>query len=504
MDKNKYLFRKQFAIGPAFLDQFAHWQRIAMGDLCITAHPDLELTKATRGDDYLYLLGYILDPHNAANTNLDIITEILTKAKSADDIFTLLADKCGRYVIIAKLDAESRIFSDATGMRQVFYHRDAEGKLWCASQPHIIAEHLGIMADVAVALDLQKTTLFSSESNYWYPGSVTLYPEIHHLIPNHYLDLHQKITVRYWPRQRLKPISVDEAVETSSGLLRGIIRSAGHRFSNLAFAISSGLDSRLLLAASKDNGKKIKYFTHIHRNSTDPHAWIPSRLCEQLGLPHTAIEFPAKVAEEFEGIFKRNVLTARKSTMQNAYAIYNHFEADKNNLTVLYGNCAEITKRDRCRYPQVPEFLITAKSITEMALLSKSKTALHEFEKWLVPVKKLAGTCNVSILDLLHWEHRVGSWASMSFHEYETAFEVVCPYSCRLYIETLLSVPFKYRTKPNYVLQHKIAERLWPETLSVPINPQTGFKGSIENLLYRTYLYDPLKYLLMMYYRRFK
>ena len=503
----KYLYRRQYLLGPRGSEGLIPGDAIPVTEgYHLTAHPELEVTRGSAGGNWLLLLGYLLDPYHPEAGNEAIIQGIVRDARTPDDIFSHLCSKCGRYVAIAKTGDEVRMFSDAAGMRQIFYGTDAAGDVWCASQPHIIAHCLNIPVDEATRSDLAKTALFAT-GKYWYPGSVTLFDGVHHLMPNHYLDLKKKETARYWPGHSLQPAPVEECVAKSGELLSGIIDSAGCRFSNLAFAISSGLDSRVLLAASRRTSGKIRYFTHVQSGESepDPRLSIPSALCNTLGLSHVYVHEEEDMDAAFEQLFNANVFTARRSTMSNAYAIYKQLGVEEKDLTVIYGNCAEITKRDRSRYPKLPDFLITGTSITEMALLSRSTTALREFEGWLGSLRGLAQHCNLDVLDLLHWEHRVGSWAAMSFHEYETAFEIVCPYSCRRYIELLLAVPFKYRTKPDYLLQKRIARALWPETLGLPINPgNSRVKKSVEDLLYRTNLYDVLKYLLMMYYRRHK
>lgn len=506
MQTQKYLYRRQYVLGPPASAGCIPGHSIAVADgYHLTSHPDLEVTKASAGGNWLVLLGYLLDPYAPGASNEAILQEVLGDTKTPDDILSLLCNKCGRYVVIAKTGDELRMFSDAVGMRQIFYCKDAAGNLWCASQPHILAQCLGIGVDETIRSDLSKTALFASQK-YWYPGSLTLFSGIYHLMPNHYLHLHNKEQVRYWPNRRLSPVPLEECVAKSGELLSRIIDSASRRFSNLAFAVSSGLDSRVLLAASRGSSGKITYFTHLRNDEekSEPSLSVPSQLCNTLGLSHLYVH-EEQVDGWFEQLFNANVFTARRSTMSNAFAIYKQFELEEKDLTIIYGNCAEITKRDRSRYPKLPDFLITGASITEMALLSQSTRALQEFEGWLASLRSLAQKCNLDVLDLLHWEHRVGSWAAMSFHEYETAFEIVCPYSCRRYIELLLGVPFKYRTKPDYLLQKKIASALWPETLGLPINPGKGkVKHAVEEFLYRTNLYDVLKYLLMMCYRRHK
>ena len=134
------------------------------------------------------MLGYIIDPYNPSFDDSQIMQDVIDKSKTADDVFVNIADKCGRFVIIVKIEDDFRIFSDACGLRQVFYHVDKNNSVWCSSQPHLIAEQLGIEVNEEVKSDLHKTTLFKTVEH-WYPGNITLFDNIFHLTPNHYFDL---------------------------------------------------------------------------------------------------------------------------------------------------------------------------------------------------------------------------------------------------------------------------------------------------------------------------
>jgi len=54
------LFRRQFILGPHFLNKFSSWQKEKIGDhLFLQAHKDLELTQIRQGGILLTLLGLI-------------------------------------------------------------------------------------------------------------------------------------------------------------------------------------------------------------------------------------------------------------------------------------------------------------------------------------------------------------------------------------------------------------------------------------------------------------
>jgi hypothetical protein len=501
----RYLYRRQYLLAPRRVDAFSAWNQFRISNnYYLSAHPDLTITEAHCQKRSIYLLGFIIDPYNPSFHDSQIIQDVIDKSKTADDVFENIADKCGRFVIIAKIEDDFRIFSDTCGMRQVFYHVDRHNRVWCSSQPHIIADQLGLKVNEGIQSDLKKTVLFKT-TDHWYPGRVTLFDNIYHLTPNHYLDFNSRTVIRYWPNNALSPISMSECIPKVQELLSGIIEGAVRRF-NLAFAISSGLDSRVLLAASRKSAKSIHYFTHIHKNidASDPNVAIPSRLLKQLELKHTNLMSPEKLCEDFKTIFEKNIFTARPVKGLNALAIYNHFRNEEKEIVVMFGNCSEITKRDRYRFPKTPKSLLSGTALAVMAQMGQSYIAREEFSKWLNSVKKLT-RYNLNILDLMHWEQRVGNWAAMTFSEYEMFFESFCPFSCRKYIEYMLRVPFKYRTSPDYKLHHEIMRTLWPEVLKYEINPvENRMKKMVEDFLYRTNIYDPIKFLYLMLYKRFQ
>lgn len=501
----KYLYRRQYLLAPRRIVVFKNWKQFQINKkYFLTTHPDLLVTEAHGQNRSIYLLGYVIDPYNPSFDNSQVMQDVIDKSKTADDVFVNIAAKCGRFVIIVKIGDDLRIFSDACGLRQVFYHVDNNNFVWCSSQPHIIAEQIGIEVNEVVKSDLQKTSLFKTVEH-WYPGSITLFDNIFHLTPNHYLDITSRNVIRYWPRERLKPISISECIPKVSELLSGIIEGALHRF-NLAFAISCGLDSRTLFAVSRNMAKNIHYFTQISKTgvNSDPDVLIPAAMLKHLGLEHSVLVLPEKINENFSEVLQKNVFTARTVKGLNAISINEHFNDEKKEIVVLYGNCSEITKRDRFRFPKTPKLLINGTVLAAMALMSQSNIAIQEFAKWLTTVKKLT-KYNVDILDLMHWEQRVGNWGAMTFSEYEMVYESLCPYSCRSYIEYMWRVPFKYRTKPDYKLHHEIIAANWPETLEFAINPENNrIVKVIEDFLYRTYLYDPIKLIHIMLYKRFK
>lgn len=84
------------------------------------------------------------------------------------------------------------------------------------------------------------------------------------------------------------------------------MKSASNRF-DLAFGLTAGLDSRLVLAASKEISNKISYITvrQIDKPDNYPDIIIPSTLLSKLGLKHDVVKSSFIINDEFINIFKK-------------------------------------------------------------------------------------------------------------------------------------------------------------------------------------------------------
>jgi len=488
--QNRLLYRRQFILGPKYI-KFAGWKREKISNnLFLTVHPDLEVTKVHSRNNFIVLLGYILDPYKPSFSNLQIIRKIMNNVRAADDIFEQVSSKGGRFVIIAKINNDFRIFNDAAGLRQIFYCRDSSNHLWCASQPTIIAEQLNLKVNECIKKELFSTPLFSIPTDYYYPGSITLFDEIFHLMPNHYLDFNTDECVRYWPVKRLNSFSVKESLGKSSSILRGLFEAACNRF-NIALSMSAGYDSRLLLAASRNVKEKVYYFSHT-RGTNDYDVTIPAALLPRLKLKHHIIINSGKMEKNFKALLQRNVLTARTPQGCNAYAIHEHFKNENKERVVAQGTVSEIARRDLTSKPRWPDFVIHGWTLAMLAKMYNSKLVVKEFSKWLQEAKK-AKQFGIDILDLYLWEYAESGPSAMACSEYDIAFECFSPYNCRQLLENAVSLNIKYRIPPDYKFHMKLIKNLWPEVLELEINPAKNKRDRVKKFLYRTGLFDVLK-----------
>jgi hypothetical protein len=470
-DRERLLFRRQFILGPRFLEGFPNWQRVEVRPaLRVTAHPDLPVVRASDGDRSVLLIGYILDPFQADATDADILRGLLTRVPRGEPPsgFTQATSALGgRWILLVDDGRSPWLFHDPCGYRQVFHTSGGGQGVWCASQPGLLAETLGLRADPDASAFIQGSG--KRNPQYWWPLDTSPYKNVRRLLPNHYLDLETGRPHRFWPDEPLASRRTDDMVAENAPLLRNLILSAASRF-DLALSITAGGDTRLVLAASKPIASRLYCFTlqYWDMDATTPDVWIPPKLLAGLGLKHHPIPCPSRMDPEFREIYERNVTTARRSYGSIAQGLYNSYPADR---VCLKGNAIPLTapyyrRRLRRLRPDLDREKVDAGTLGYLTR-REEPFALEAFDRWLAEVPET----NIDPLILFWWEDREGSWQAMSQLEWDIAQEVLVPFNCRRFLTNLLSVPGPDRMKPAYVAHRKLAGVLWPEVLREPINP---------------------------------
>jgi len=470
LDDNRLLYAGQFVLAPSFVEHFVGRHEIDRdGVWKLSAHPDLACTQVTDGQRSLTLIGHMLDPLAPAAGNEAILWPLLSRYANRAALIDATAGLGGRWALIAINGEDKFLFTDALGLRQVFYTDPHEtGVLWAMSQPGITAEVLGLRLDPKAAAFMGSHD-FRSHPEYRWPGEASPFSGIRHLLPNHCLDLNTGTSQRYWPARPVAAYEPDAAVERLSVLLPGMIHAAAQRF-DLALALTAGLDSRLVLASAKVIRDRVSFVTVQQNRMPDDHPdlTVPAQLLQRRGLPHEVIRVGATMTADFSRVFKKGVYLAHEHYGSDAEAILRRFARNKATLT---GSGAEV---GRCSFRKELPFSdyrsVTPANLARLQCMDREPFVLHHFECWL---KDAAPRHNVKLLDLFEWEQGHGNWLAMTQLEFDIAWrEIFTPYNCREVLTTLLGVDECYRRAPDYALFLRLIERLWPEALQEPINPK--------------------------------
>jgi hypothetical protein len=485
----KLLYRRQFILGPKFIDSFPFWKKIEIrSTICLTVHPDLQALQIKRGQRSITLLGYILDPTNPDHNDKTILQGLLINLATSHNFDAFIENTyCygGRWILVVDDAKAVRAFTDAAGYRTLFYTTISNfSPMWCASQPGILAEMLSLEKDQEALEFLDSPQCKHSGNNeYFFPGESSSYKEIRHLLPNHYLNVTRGYSKRYWPKDYLPTISLDECVEKCSILLTKIMQSAINRFP-LVMTITAGRDTRLVLAASRKIKDQVDYYSWMYWDMSEIHSdiVIPAKLLSKLGLHHNIIKCPSVMNKDLATIYHNNVTAAHEVYGVIAQGLY---EQLPQRVVHVKGNAIPIAKcglRSTLNSWGLGETEITSEILARLTNVDGDDFAARHYERWISGV---GYSYNLDILDLFWWENREANWQAISQLELDIAQEVFVPFNCRSLLADMLSLDQSYRKPPEYRLHKELIKNMWPELLTVPINPRSEAKWSLRKSIDR-------------------
>lgn len=469
---DKLLYRRQFLISPTKINNFSYpdWSEIFLGrDFWLYAHPDLPVAQVTDGDLRLSLVGYFINPYRINENDEHILSVLLRDVVSGRDIFHSSEPLGGRWVLVISSSTKMFLFNDACGLRQVYYLVDSKKRVWCTSQPALLAEHVNLEVDKKIAREFV-SKVFPRDREYWWPGNLSLYVNMKKLLPNHFLELTEIKVSRFWPCSPLTNVGLEESVRETSFLLKRTLRSACSRYA-LAVGITAGLDSRCILAASRGIEDRLYFYTTVSSANSISCAdvLVPERILQKLGLKHNLIDCHESIDARFLETYNRSSFLAHRFWRDVAYGMFQTYPQDR---VSVRGNCSEIARCFYYQYGYYKSKKVTAPYLSSFAW-GRNDIAVAIIEDWLKEAREVEANFNINLLDLFYWEHRMGSWQATLQHEWDIVHESFLPFNSRLILCNLLSVASKYRIAPDYILYKRIIQNLWPTLLAEPINPRT-------------------------------
>jgi hypothetical protein len=489
VDEIQLLYRRQFLICRDVVLPLSHWNTLFLTKkLYIYSHPDLHVSHKKEDGKIIVLLGYIFDPVHFTKSDEEILADIWEKSDTFAAFIKALKGYTGQYVFIYSDGHSLNVIHDPLALREVYYCT-SPNRVICGSQPNLVNEYsdppLGITSDSAIQ-DFNTYDLKKIRSGRFWIGDETYFSGIKHLLPNHYLEINELKAKRYWPREKLIPVGLDEAVRISCSFLQGAMKAAAHRH-ELMMAVTSGTDSRTLLAASREICGNIYYFINKHKglDAIHPDIYVPFAIFKRLDIPFHIHDLEGEIDEEFKIIFLKNTFL---STDLNLSAIYNVYYKQHNQRLNILG-VGEIGRTFFGDEPQNIDGYYLARSMK----IKDSPYAVEQCQKWLDSTLPVAQRCGVNTLTLLLWEQLLGNWGTVGNSESDIAIEEFDPFNSNLLYETLLGVDKKYSKYGESIIFREMIRAMWPELLEYPINPPYKKSDYIRIILTKIGIFAPLK-----------
>ncbi|MCH7973243.1 MAG: hypothetical protein IH949_05065 [Bacteroidetes bacterium] len=478
------------------MDNFSHWKYLLLNNtLHLYSHPDLEINTVTDSKKQIVLLGFIFDHLNCNKDNGDILSDILEATNSFEEFIKYIKRYSGRYIFIYVSDSVTNILSDPVALREIYYCTNIN-RVICGSQPNLIDSYsepkLGIINDEDIVKFYNLDVKPHGAGDTWV-GEETYYNCTKHLMPNHYLNIKSLEVHRYWPTEKINKRTIDEIVDLSCTYLQGVLKSAVCR-KKLMMAITAGIDSRTLLACSKELTDDIYFFINKekHLNNRKSDIIIPNKLCKKLNLKFHVHEIENSVDENFKTIFLNNTFLSSTRIITTIYNIYFKKLSDKLNISGV----GEI---GRNRYGKEPRKL-NGYFLSYKIGYKNSKYVVIQNSKWIEKNLEIAREYNLNPLTLFYWEQKLGNWGAVGKSESDIAIEEFNPYNSHYLFELFLAAQDKFSSYESNILFRKIIQKMRPELLEIPINPPDSTKSFIKYYLKKVRLYKYLQLTKYYYY----
>lgn len=491
------VFRRQFVLSNTQVSQGDGWDKLIFKvqneTFHLQSHPDLSLFHAESKNFNLILLGTIIDPFNPENDSSAILQNLASE-ECFEDVIKATFTFGGRFVIIGIDNSGMRLFSDAMALREVYYIKK-DGLLACGSSPSILDKwfNLGLDTDKEFQ-DFYTSGAFNSQERIMI-GDRTMIKGVRHLMPNHYLDMQTMKTKRFWPIMKEPKLSIDSAIDLMSDILTGTYKAVAGKYI-IHQGLTSGWDTRLLLAASKNFLNDMQFFfLRGHKGDTaeKPSAdyLVTVKIAKELNLNLEIVDFGAEVTDEnFKEIYLANNVLARPKLLSAFYHVYVHNY--QNTLTISGTGGNEILRTMRVTGQTDENSFRLAKLWKYQSFPYITKT----IDEWFHQNKALQET-NYRKIDLFFWEQFFGNWGSLSTSEQDIVREELRPFNNRAFIAAYISLPAKYRYADNPLGYVRIIKKLWPELLDYDMDiGHYSFKKVLRKVkLERTFfiLYNNLK-----------
>ena len=470
MKINQYFITNDAGVS---IDQ-ADFSKYHVDDFRIFAHKNLKANQFSKGNNKLVILGDIFNPFNPEFSN-NIIGNDLIQANALDTLLRSIDKLTGRFVMFVNIDSSYYVLSDFFGQRQVFFWFD-DNHFYASSSPKLVLDTLSLDLEIAESkLTLSKSNYFLKIHEHWFLGETDWDSRLKKLLPNHFLNINQRTTKRI--PMYVSHTSNKECIEQEILLmLKNSIEAYSKRYS-LLLGLTSGYDSRLLLASSIALKKSIKYFTFSRKDTyVKRDMSIAKQLAKMYDLNHLEIE-TKDLTTDFKTVFRSQFLIPR--LLDKTRNIQWFKEQQFINTANVTGFGGELIRR----YYKEEDFE-NSTSICKIINYQSNEMNLNALNQWLSEAKAYVEANDLLISDLFYLEVRIGKWGNKMAHEMDvTAVEDFTPYNNRCLMYSLL---LNYNKEELKAITLDLIEKNLEGISTIPFNPKT-WKDTIKKIIFYEY-----------------
>ena len=460
------LHRRQFVLGPKPWLAADGWvsEQISQS-LHLSRCAELPVASVADGHGVpWWLLGVALQSDADAPAPLGQLAE-----HAQGPLLALYASWSGRWLLFS--DTELHI--DASGLLGCFYrtvHRGPTAQLWVSSSLALIAALPGCdpVSSAAPELHLGK-------GMDWYPPPRSRFAGVKKLLPTQILSLAAGTEGRVVGRSPLADVPKPKTYERALDILqRNLVTSLSRlreRPDRIWLPLTSGLDSRLILAAARHADVPLSTFTQTYPLMESGDRRLPPLLARAVGYEHRELR-PKSFSRVRQALFDAHTAGDCADGDRRFFA-HGQWEMFAPPAIILRGGVFEL---GRCyfhgKFPEPDaEDLVHAIS-TRFHFREFHPTSCAHFAGIAEWVEWAAATSYAGLdwRDRLYLEQRIAGWVSSIEQALDlTAYERLYIANCHTYLATVLTLPESARRDGQH--HTDLIGRMAPELLRFPFNP---------------------------------
>ena len=451
-------YPKQWMIGQNLPEPVISGQTYCFETLHIQTASSVPLLRliGADGEDKGRLIGWTIQGETFHRRNTDIS---ISPSMNAEDVFATLA---GRFVMLWKA-ADGRIL----------FREDSSGNLpasYCPTSRAIASSVtlLDAVSPLAQAEDVNAIFDFPQRRGFL-PFGLTSRQGARRLMPNHALDLTDFSARRIWPsvdfcrRPALTSAEARNRTEEAGKIVQRHMRAILAQGETVLY-LSGGHDSRMVLAAGRENARNLRCETFGEPNSLD--MYVSSRVAKLAGVAHRNVVFLPSTREQVKAWVRRTGYSMYDPVAELvATTIAN---APVNNP--ISGTGAELPRATNWTLDDTTSTSIDIGTLLKRIRVPDHPTVRAAGQAWLDGIPANADA--VMILDLSKIEQIHGCWAGAAIYGHPVDLPSLYPFSGQKISEISLSLPIAYRLDGSFYRDYMAA--LWPELLNVPVNRAIG------------------------------
>ena len=413
-----------------------------------------QIAKEKKNNKAIIILGVFFNPVDRIYEEDEIAKKVLENSENVNDIINELAYISGRYIAIFSENYKNYIISDALGMKNVFYYYDEEDNFYITSNPKMFEQYniLNIKVPEKIKNIMQDWKFRRKEmdwkSDIWYDI------RIKQLIANHYLDIQNKKTfhVEYFLENKYKQMKKEEIAEKSIEILKNSIEILTKKY-KCRLGLTGGYDSRILLAASKDNKEKIEFYTYKFKNMNHLDYKIAKKLCLKIGIKHN-LNYTKKLSKEFLNVFyQENKFPRILNKTRNIQWAYENLRMS--NYININGNAFNVSYS---KSDWTEEYVDK--------IMSDNEYYAKTYKELKNEIKTFSKKSNIPFGSVSIWEIR-GLWVNQFPREQDIAIEEVTPFDNRIFIYLCNLLDQKIKSNEYKKLNVELIKKMSPDLLEV-------------------------------------